>query len=165
MKRALRKESITHLLPRIILCGLLAVIMFGLSGKGLISMVVREDSGIETCQEAVDRLDLLLVDEKPRGNSRVLKTLENMKLKPKIHRVDSLCAGFVYAQMGKGIMLLSEVYFQQHRYPGLKAIPIPDEAAVISHELVWNRGTSNPMVARLLDQLPAVMHSQLQKEP
>ena len=110
-------------------------------------------------------MDLLLVDEKPRGNSRVLKTLENMKLGPKIHRVDSLCAGFVYAQMGKGIMLLSEVYFQQHRYPGLKAIPIPDEAAVISHELVWNRGTSNPMVARLLDQLPAVMHSQLQKEP
>ena len=122
-------------------------------------MVVREDSGIETCQEAVDRLDLLLVDEKPRGNSRVLKTLENMKLEPKIHRVDSLCAGFVYAQMGKGIMLLSEVYFQQHRYPGLKAIPIPDEAAVISHELVWNRGTSNPMVARLLEQLPTVMHT------
>ncbi len=128
-------------------------------------MVVREDSGIETCQEAVDRLDLLLVDEKPRGNSRVLKTLENMKLEPKIHRVDSMCAGFVYAQMGKGIMLLSEVYFRQHRYPGLKAIPIPDEAAVISHELVWNRGTSNPMVARLLEQLPTVMHSQLQKEP
>ena len=40
MKRALRKESIAHLLPRIILCGLLAVILFGLSGKGLISMVV-----------------------------------------------------------------------------------------------------------------------------
>ena len=40
MKRALRKESIHHLLPRIIICGLLAVILFGLSGKGLISMMV-----------------------------------------------------------------------------------------------------------------------------
>lgn len=40
MKSALRKESITHLLPRIIICGLLAVILFGLSGKGLVSMLL-----------------------------------------------------------------------------------------------------------------------------
>ncbi len=39
MKNALRKESIRHLLPRIIICGVLAVILFALSGKGLISMV------------------------------------------------------------------------------------------------------------------------------
>ncbi len=39
MKNALRNESIRHLLPRIIICGVLAVILFGLSGKGLVSMV------------------------------------------------------------------------------------------------------------------------------
>ncbi len=40
MKSALRKESIHHLLPRIIICGVLAVILFGLSGKGLVSMLI-----------------------------------------------------------------------------------------------------------------------------
>ena len=40
MKSALRKESIHHLLPRIIICGVLAVIFFGLSGKGLVSMLI-----------------------------------------------------------------------------------------------------------------------------
>ncbi len=39
MKNALRNESIRHLLPRIIICGVLAVILFALSGKGLVSMV------------------------------------------------------------------------------------------------------------------------------
>ena len=77
-----------------------------------------------------------------------------MKLEPRLRRVDSMPTGFVYAQMGKGIMLLSEVYYHEHRYPGLKALPIPDEAAHITHVAVWNRGTNNPMVARLLEQFP-----------
>ncbi len=118
--------------------------------RSRVVMVVREDTGIETCAEAVEQLDLLLVEDKPRGNSRVLRALENMKLAPSIRRVDSIPAGFVYTQMGKGIMLLSEVYFSQHSYPGLKAIPLPDDAAVISHAVVWNRSTRNPMVSRLL---------------
>lgn len=113
-------------------------------------MAISDKSPVTTCREAVERLDLLLVKEKPRGNSRILKALENMKLEPKIRHVDSLPAGFVYAQMGKGIMLLSEIYFEQHQYPFLKALEIPDPAAVITHEAVWNRATNNPMVARLI---------------
>lgn len=117
-------------------------------------MVVRKDSPVQTCAEAIETMDLLLVGEKPRGNSRILRAMENMKLEPRLRRVDSMPTGFVYAQMGKGIMLLSEVYYQEHRYPGLKAISIPDEAAHITHVAVWNRGTNNPMVARLLEQFP-----------
>lgn len=120
-------------------------------------MVVRADSDIQTCAEAVEKLDLLLVGEKPRGNSRILKALGNMKVEPKIRQVDSMPAGFVYAQMGKGIMLLSQVYFEQHRYVGLRALPIPDEAACITHMAVWNRGSNNPMVERLLAQFPEIV--------
>ena len=119
-------------------------------------MVVREDSPVQTCAEAIQTMDLLLVGEKPRGNSRILRTLENMKLEPRLRRVDSMPAGFVYAQMGKGIMLLSELYYREHRYPGLRAIPIPDEAALITHVAVWNRGSNNPMISRLLEQFPAL---------
>ena len=117
-------------------------------------MAVRKDSPVQTCAEAIETMDLLLVGEKPRGNSRILRALENMKLEPRLRRVDSMPTGFVYAQMGKGIMLLSEVYYHEHRYPGLKALPIPDEAAHITHVAVWNRGTNNPRVARLLEQFP-----------
>ena len=117
-------------------------------------VVVQKDSPVQTCAEAISSMDLLLVGEKPRGNSRILRALENMKLEPRLRRVDSMPAGFVYAQMGKGIMLLSQTYYQEHRYPGLKAIPIPDEAALITHVAVWNRGSNNPMIARLLEQFP-----------
>ena len=117
-------------------------------------MVVHQDCPAQTCAEAIQTMDLLLVSEKPRGNSRILRVLENMKLEPRLRRVDSIPAGFVYAQMGKGIMLLSELYYQTHRYPGLKAIPIPDEAALITHVAVWNRASGNPMVSRLLEQFP-----------
>ena len=121
---------------------------------GRIVMVVREDSPARTCEEAIQSHELILVGEKPRGNSRILKALENMKLEPRIRQVDSIPAGFVYAQMGKGIMLLSEIYYRQHSYPGLRAITIDSEAAMISHEVVWNRSSSNPHVARFLDSLP-----------
>ncbi len=117
-------------------------------------MVVSEESSAQTCAEAVNSMDLLLVEEKPRGNSRILKALENMKLEPRIRRVDSMPTGFVYAQMGKGIMLLSETYFNHHQYPGLRAIQISGEAAVITHAVVWNRGSNNPMVPRLLEYFP-----------
>lgn len=124
--------------------------------EGRVVMAVSKDSPVQTCAEAVESMDLLLVGEKPRGNSRILKALENMKLEPRIRRVDSMPAGFVYAQMGKGIMLLSELYYEQHHYSGLKALPIPEEAAYITHVAVWNRATANPMVARLLEQFPPV---------
>lgn len=39
MKKALRRETMRHLLPRIILFALLAAVFLGLSGKGLICMV------------------------------------------------------------------------------------------------------------------------------
>ena len=51
MKNALRKESISHLLPRIILCGLMAVVLFGLSGKGLISMMMGPKSLADAAPE------------------------------------------------------------------------------------------------------------------
>lgn len=120
-----------------------------------IVMVVSEACPAQSCAEAVACQELILVGEKPRGNSRILKVLENMKLSPKIRRVDSMPAGFTYAQMGKGIMLLSEIYFNQHKYHGLKAIQVPDEAAEITHVAVWNKNTRNPVVGQLIDAFRA----------
>ena len=91
----------------------------------------------------------------PVSYTHLLKVLENMKLSPKIRRVDSMPAGFTYAQMGKGIMLLSEIYFNQHKYHGLKAIQVPDEAAEITHVAVWNKNTRNPVVGQLIDSFRA----------
>lgn len=124
--------------------------------RSRIVMVVRADSPARTCAEAVREHELLLVGEKPRGNSRILKVLGDMKLEPSIRRVDSVTAGFVYAQMGKGIMLLSETYFKHHSYPGLRAIEVDGDGASITHEAVWNRGNQNPNIQRLLDRLPEI---------
>jgi DNA-binding transcriptional LysR family regulator len=124
--------------------------------RSRIVMVVRADSPVQTFEEAVRFHELLLVEEKPRGTSRILKILEDMKLEPSVRWVDSLTSGFVYAQMGVGIMLLSETYFKHHHYAGLRALQVDSEAAWITHEAVWNRGNQNPNVKRLLDLLPEV---------
>ncbi len=124
--------------------------------RSRVLMVVRKDLPIETCADAVNSLDLLLVEEKPRGNTRILKTLDNMKLTPRIRSVDSITTGFTYTYMGKGIMLMSEIFYKIHAYRDLKAIPIPDPAAEITHVAVWNRSTGNPAVSQLLEQFPEV---------
>lgn len=117
-----------------------------------IQMVVRDDCPAATCAEAVEQRDLILVEDKPRGNARILRLLENMKLSPRIRQVDSLPVGFTYLQMGKGILLLTELYYSQHHYSGLKAIPIPGEEAEIAHSVVWNRNNTNPAVTQLLER-------------
>ena len=122
--------------------------------RGRIVMVVSEESPAATCEEAVRRHELVLVGEKPRGNSRILKVLEDMKVEPVIRRVDSMTSAFVYAQTGQGILLLPEIYCKVHQYSGLRMLPIGSEAAEITHEVVWNRGTSNPNVQKFLDTLP-----------
>lgn len=119
-------------------------------------MVIREDCPAKTCAEAVDQLELLILSAKPRGTSRILRALEKMDLEPRTRQISSIPEGFVYAQMGKGIMLLSEIYYKFHQYSGMKAIPIPMEAAELTHEVVWNRGTSNPLVRELLEKFPKI---------
>ena len=120
-----------------------------------IAMVVREDCPAETCEEAVEQLDLILVGEKPRGSSRILRLLEDRKLRPRVRQVDSMPAGFTYVQMGRGILLLTEAYVQEHRYTGLKAIPIPGEEAEIVQAAVWNRNSAGPAARQFIAQLQA----------
>lgn len=124
-----------------------------------IVMVINRDHPAQTYEEAVSNLDLLLVGEKPRGNSRILRTMKNMKLKPNIRHVDSLVSGFVYADMGQGIMLLSSTYYEAHCYPQYKALSIPGDASKIYHAMVWKRGTENPLV----EELENVFKSQLEQ--
>lgn len=117
-----------------------------------IVMVINSEHPAQTYEEAVENLDLLLVGEKPRGNSRILRTMKKMKLKPNIRHVDSLVSGFVYADMGQGIMLLSSTYYKAHCYPQYKALSIPGDASKIYHAMVWKKGVEN----QLVDQLAAV---------
>lgn len=119
-------------------------------------MAVSQDSPALTCQEAIREHELLLVEEKPRGNSRILKVLDDMKLNPRVRHVDSITSAFVHTQIGTGVMLMSETYFDHHSYPGLRRIDLELEEAHIAHEVVWNRGTQNPNVHKLLDMLPHI---------
>ena len=116
-----------------------------------ITMVLRDDCPAETCAEAMALQDVILVGEKPRGNSRILHVLEGMTPAPGIRHVDSMPTGFTYCMMGKGIMLLTELYYSCHSYAGLKSIPIPGEAAKITQSLVWNRSNTNPALAGLVE--------------
>lgn len=119
-----------------------------------IVLVVRADCDAVTCAEAIESHELLLIDEKPRGNSRILKILSDMKLEPTIRKVDSLTSAFVYVQAGKGIMLLPEIYYHHHNYTNLRAIELDSEANCIAHEAVWNRANENPNVKKLLRMFP-----------
>lgn len=122
--------------------------------RNRIVLVVRTDCNAVTCAEAIKSHELLLIDEKPRGNSRILKILSDMKLEPAIRRVDSLTSAFIYVQAGKGIMLLPEIYYEHHNYPNLRAIKLDSEVNCIAHEAVWNRANENPNVRKLLCMLP-----------
>ena len=82
MKSALRKESIHHLLPRIIICGVLALVLFGLSGKGLISMVTGptslSDSPEKGSYVSFDASDVIVafanLTSKSDSSTKTLKT-------------------------------------------------------------------------------------------
>lgn len=113
--------------------------------------VINKDHPAQTYEEAVANMDLLLVEQKPRGNSRILRFLNKMKFKPHIRHVDSLATGFVFADMGKGIRFLSSTYFKAHCYHQYKALTIPDEGAKITHVMVWKKGNDNPMISRLAE--------------
>lgn len=116
-----------------------------------IVFVINRDHPAQTYEEAIESLDLLLVKQKPRGASRTLRTLEKQKLRSHVRHVDSLVAGFVYTDMGKGIMTLSSTYYKAHCYPQYKALSIPNEAAKITHVMVWKKGNDNPMISRLAE--------------
>ena len=119
-------------------------------------MVVAEQSPAITYLDAVNMHELILVDDKPRGNSRILKVLKDMGVSPKIRSVDSMTSGFVYAQLGCGIMLMSEVYFRSHNYAGLRAIDLDLKEADLTHKVVWNQTTQNPVISQILAQFPEV---------
>ncbi len=124
--------------------------------RSRIVLFFSQESPAATCEEALRSHELILVGEKPRGNSRILRVLEDMKVDPVIRQADSMTSAFVYAQSGRGILLLPEVYCKVHPLPGLRFLPIDSEAAELTHAVVWNRGNANPNVRRFLETLPEI---------
>lgn len=114
-------------------------------------LIVQSETPIIECSEVLEHYDLLLVSDKPRGKSRILKSLSNLNLKPRIFTVDSMLAGFTYMMTGKFAMVLPSNYYSQHQYPHTQAIVIPDAEAVIYHYLIWNKNAINPAIMVLLE--------------
>lgn len=111
------------------------------------------NEGLDSCETILARLDLVLVSGKPRGRSRILRSLNG--LNPRIRTVDSLPASFTLAQTGRAAMVLPRNYYLHHGYAGLKAVDIPGDAALIAHCAVWNKNAVSPLVRRFLDALRA----------
>lgn len=114
-------------------------------------LVVQSETPPADCSEILEHYELLLVSDKPRGKSRILKSLSNLNLKPRISTVDSMPAGFTRMMTGKCAMVLPSNYYSQHQYPHTQAVAIPDAEAVVYHYLIWNKNAINPAIQVLLE--------------
>lgn len=122
--------------------------------KDRIQLLIRSDLPYLTCQEVVANLDLIQVTSKPRRTrSRIINGFSEMGLSPRIKTVDSMPAGFTYADMGRGAMMLPSNYIRQHNYPQYRMVDIPGESPNLAHVAVWSKHSLNPVLPLLLDHL------------
>lgn len=113
-------------------------------------LVCKRDPDIHSCEDALRKYRMTMVEGKPLGNTRIIRCFENMGLELSPIMVDSLPASFTYVQAGLGAVFLPENYFRQHRYENLMALEIPDPAANLAHVLVWNKVHQNPSIQLLM---------------
>ncbi len=114
-------------------------------------LVVEDREDVNTCRDAVERYEVAVVSNKPRGRSRMLKSFSNMGLEPRLRTVDSVPVSFITTQMGETMVSLPKSYFEYHRFSGLKTIDIPDPAADIFHAAVWVDGAGGKVLEEFLN--------------
>lgn len=117
-----------------------------------LTLVCEKDDTLKSCEDIIGKYPLILVQERPRGQSRVMRCMEDLGLDPRTYVVDSIPASFIFAQAGNGAMILPRNYFKQHKYHGLMAVDIPGDGAKISHVLAWNKNQNNHMVQHLVNE-------------
>lgn len=114
-------------------------------------LVLSKDLKIRTCAEAMEKCTLILVNDRPRGQIRIMRSMERMGVTPKVLAVDSILASFAYVQAKKGVIPIPYNYFYQHHYDDLMALEIPDQSAEIVHVLAWRKSSLNSSIQLLVN--------------
>lgn len=119
-------------------------------------LVLPKDPAIHTCAQAMEKYALINVTDRPRGQMRILRSLEKQGIVPKVINVDSIPASFTYVQMGRGAITLPYNYYCQHHYDDLMAIDLPGEGTGIIHVMAWNRSSLNSSIQLLINSFQGV---------
>lgn len=114
-------------------------------------LLCKYDPDIHGIRDVFPKYSLLLAGDKPRGQSRVIKCLENLGITPTIINVDSIPVAFTQMQAGKGVIPLPGNYVKQHHYSDTICLDIPDPGAELTHVLAWNRFSRNPSIQLLVN--------------
>lgn len=113
-------------------------------------IVTRTDPEVTNSVEALKKYPLVMVENRPRGMTRIVRCFEGLGVEVNPVTVDSIPVSFTYVHAGWGAIILPENYFRQHHYEGLSAYEIPSPAAALTHMLVWNKAHQNPCIQVLV---------------
>ena len=119
-------------------------------------LVLPKDPKIHTCAEAMEKYALITVTDRPRGQMRIMRSLEKMGVTPRVLTVDSIPVSFTYVQAKKGAIFLPHNYFRQHHYDDLMTLDIPDQGAEILHVLAWKKSSLNSSIQLLVNSFHGV---------
>lgn len=114
-------------------------------------LLCRKDPAIHNLEDLFERYSLLLVEDHPRGQSRVEKCLSNLGITPTILSVDSIPVSFTQMQAGRGVIPLPGNYISQHQYPDTMCLDVPDPGMELTHVLAWNKFSRNPSIQLLVN--------------
>lgn len=112
---------------------------------------------IHGIEDAFRLYGLLLAGDRPRGQSRVTKCLDNLGITPTIIAVDSIPVSFIQMQAGKGVIPLPGNYIRQHQYSGTMCLEIPDPGAALTHVLAWNKFSRNSSIQLLVNSFDDII--------
>lgn len=119
-------------------------------------LVLSKELKIRTCAEAMEKCALILVNDRPRGQIRIMRSMERLGITPKVLAVDSIPASFAYVQARKGAIPIPRNYFNQHQYDDLIALDIPDQSAEILHVLAWRKSSLNSSIQLLVNSFHGI---------
>ena len=120
-----------------------------------VGLLVLDDDSVTDYRQALEKYSLLMITQKPRGRSRLLRALEDLGVKPNVLSVDSFPTAFVYLQSGLGCMNFPEHYVRAHRYQGVKMLQIPSPSLKLMHVIAWNKKVLNPSIQKLVNAFPS----------
>ncbi len=122
-----------------------------------LKLLCKYDPEVHSLEDVFQKFSLLLAEDRPRGQSRVAKCLDNLGITPTIITVDSIPVSFIQMQAGKGVIPLPGNYIRQHHYSGTMCLEIPDPGAELTHVLAWNRFSRNPSIQLLVNSFDDII--------
>ncbi len=109
-----------------------------------IVLVCKHDPELKTYADVLRKHPLLMCDNQPRGQSRLLRSLQCAGIEPKRKSVSSIAHSLILAQAGLGCIPIARSYFDTYPHHGLDFIPAPGDDNRIYYAAVWNKANTNP---------------------